>query len=255
MAAKSLLDNITNLNRRVDATAKTLVEIAQSNAERSHAPAVERADIERLTSRMTALEQTNKTLESELGKHASSAIPDRAIRLAAAAVTLRAAVERGAPFATELAAAKRLAMDAKVLAPLDFFAVAGLPADSILARELSALVPAMLRAAGPVAGDNGFLGRLQANAGRFVRIRPVGEAPPGDEPATMIGRIEAKIARADIAGALAELANLSPAARKPVEAWIEKAAARNAALATTQKFAADAFAILIKLAPEGATAQ
>ena len=59
--------------------------------------------------------------------------------------------------------------------------------------------------------------KLQAGAERLVRIRPVGDVP-GDDPAAMIARIEAKAARNDISGALADLSKLPAAVRAPAEA-------------------------------------
>ena len=76
-----------------------------------------------------------------------------------------------------------------------------------------------------------------------MRVRPVGEVP-GDDPVTVIARIEAKAARSDIEGALEELAKLPPAIRAPAETWIRKAQARTAAIAASRQFARDALAPL-----------
>ena len=93
---------------------------------------------------------------------------------------LRDAVLVGAPFADELAAVKSLGGDDKALAPLAPFATTGVPTAQSLAHELHALLPAMLKISGASAPEGGFLERLQANAGKLVRIRPV-TAPTGDD--------------------------------------------------------------------------
>ena len=49
--------------------------------------------------------------------------------------------------------------------------------------------------------------RLQANAEKLVRIRPI-EETSGNDPLAIVARIEIRAAQADIAGALAELAKL-----------------------------------------------
>ena len=161
------------------------------------------------------------------------------------AAALKGAVERGDPFAAELAAANALAPDAKALAPLDAFAAAGVPAAAALARELAALSPALTQAAGAPAREGGFLDKLQASAEKLVRVRPAEEIA-GADPAAVVSRAEAKAARADLAGALAELGELPAAARAPAEPWIKKAQARAAALEASRRLAADALAALGK---------
>ena len=123
-----------------------------------------------------------------------------------------------------------------------------MPRAATLARELSQLAGPMLSAAGTAPRDGGILDRLQQNAGRLVRIRPISEAP-GDDPATLVARAEAKAAQGDIAGALSDLAQLADAARVPAQAWAKRAAAQVAALAAARKLAAEAVGALGKAAP------
>ena len=79
-------------------------------------------------------------------------------------------------------------------------------------RELVALTNLVAQTSGAPPRDGGFLDRLQANAERLVRIRPLDE-PPGDDPASVLTRIEQRAAQADLPGALTELAKLPAAAR------------------------------------------
>ena len=227
---------------RVDTLNAALAELTQK-VNRLGAPAVERRELEALTSRVDAIERGEKAVEAELAKRTDSG--DRPLRLAVVAATLKGAVERGEPFAAELAAAKALAPDAKTLAPLDAFAAAGVPTAAALARELSALAPALYSAAGAPAREGGFLDKLQASAEKLVRVRPAEEIA-GADPAAVVSRAEAKAARADLAGALAELGELPAAARAPAEPWIRKAQARAAALEASRRLAADALAALGK---------
>ena len=101
----------------------------------------------------------------------------------------------------------------------------------------------MLKAAGTAPRDGGFLDRLQANAEKLVRVRPIEDAP-GDDPAAILARIEVRAAQADIDGALAELAKLPAAARAPAQAWIAKAQARGKAVEASRRLAADSVAAL-----------
>jgi hypothetical protein len=95
----------------------------------------------------------------------------------------------------------------------------------------------MLEISGASAPESGFLERLQANAGKLVRIRPV-TAPTGDNPSAVLARIEIDAANADIAAALADLGKLG-ASRAPAQAWIAKTQARQAALSAARQYAAE----------------
>jgi hypothetical protein len=246
-AAKSLTDNLAALNRRLEEVATAAREArgradaaAGQNADQSAVVATERRDLDALAGRIATLEQSVKAMAGELAKRTSSA--DRAARLALAAAALQAAVERGEPFVAELAAAKLLAGDAGWLAPLEPFARAGVPSVAALSRELQGLTASLLPT-GAGKPQGGFLDRLQANAERLVRIRPVGEAA-GNDPAAMVARIESRAAQADLAGALAELRKLPAELRAPAEEWIRKAEGRTAAVETSRRFAAEAMEAL-----------
>jgi hypothetical protein len=256
-AAKSLSDSLTALTRRVDdaaaaaqnalaqaKSASTAADAAKSAAQTS----VARSDLDALAARIAALESTTKTLADDL-KHETATADDRAARLAVATEALRATVERGAPYPAELAAAKSLGADPSATAPLEPFAAAGVPAARALAHELASLAPALQQAAEPAASNSSFLSRLESNAQHLVRITPV-DAPPGDDPASVVTRINVDATHADIAAALADTAKLPDAAKPLVAAWVEKAQARNAAIAASKKLAADALAALSKPNPQ-----
>jgi hypothetical protein len=237
----SRLDTANAAARDAKSRADAAFEAAQKNAA---APAVQAADhkeIEALGARVAALEQALKSSEARV---AATAGADKAGRLAFVAVALRATVERGDPFVQELAAVRPLVADAKALGSLEPFAASGVPRVSTLARELSSLTTPMLAAAGGPPRE-GFIDRLQANAERLVRIRPINEAP-GDDPATVIGRADVKATHGDLAGAVAELGSLPAAVRVPADGFIARAKAREAALAAARKLADDAVGALAK---------
>jgi hypothetical protein len=214
---------------RADAGAAELSELAQKPP-----AAIDRSEFEALANRVAAVEQSEKT----------AARGDRAVRLALAATALNAAVERGDAFAAELATVKALGADPKLVATLEPFARAGVPTAATLARQFSALAPALLQASEPPPPE-GVLGRLQLNAEKLVRIRRLDEAP-GSDGAAIVARSEAKAARGDLAGAAAELGDLPPNARAPAEAWIKGAQARIAAIDASRRLAADALSGLSK---------
>jgi hypothetical protein len=251
-AIKPVQTAVADLARRIDDNAAALREArGQADAAREAAnaarAAVERNNVEALDNRLAVLERASKTLSDDVAKSLAAA-GDRPLRAAVTAQALRAAVERGDSFAAELSAAKALAADPNTLAPLEPFATKGLPSAAVLARQLSDLAPAMLKNAAAPAPAGGFLDRLQANAEKLVRIRPVDEMP-GDEPAAVISRAQAKAARADLAGAVAELNALPANVRAPTEDWIKQVEARNAAITASRRVAADATAALGKASP------
>jgi hypothetical protein len=224
-AVKSATDNMAGLSRRADTTDAALRET--------------NARIEKLA---TALAEAQATARQ------AAAGSDRASRFAVAASALRNAVDHGDPFAGELAIVKPLAADANAIAVLEPFAVAGVPGNATLGRELATIIRAIPRAEAQSTGDSGtFIERLSANAEKLVRIRPVGEAR-GDDRDAMLARIEQRAAQGDINGARAELAKLPPDVRAPAQAWTAKAEARSKAVEAARKLAADAVAAL-KAAP------
>src|SRR5580704_19023665 len=205
-ATKSLSDSLAALTHRVDdAAAAAQNALAQAKSASTAADAaksaaqtnVARSDLDALAARIAPLESTVKTLADDI-KHETATADDRAARLAVAAEALRATVERGTPYQAELAAAKSLGADPGATAPLEAFAASGVPAAAVLGRELAVFVPALQQAAEPAASNSSFLSRLESNAQHLVRITPV-DAPPGDDPASVVTRISVDAAHADIA--------------------------------------------------------
>jgi len=250
-ALKAMSDNIAGLNGRAEEMSGALRDLRERNE--AAAKALAEMAQERLAARIATLERADKTMQNEFARK-SDAPSDRATRLAITASALKSAVERGESFTAELAAVRRLAADPALLEPLAPFAASGVPSAAALARELSALVPELRRAADGGPREGGLLDRLQANAERLVRVRPVGEVA-GDDSAAVIARVDADAARADISGALAELQKLPPAVRAPAEGWIGKAQARAPAIDAAQKFAAAALAVLGKPTPSDTAPQ
>ena len=248
---KALDNTLAALNRRLDDIAVT-AHSAQARADGAAAAAeasksaaqggVQRSDLDALANRVAALEHGMTTLSDDVAHRPASA-DDRAARLAVAAEALRAAVERGVPYAAELAAVKSFSVDTNALTPLEPFAAAGVPPAQTLAQELGALTPALARTSGAAPSENTFLGRLQANAEKVVRVTPV-DAPRGDDPGAVLARADAAASRADIGAAIAELSHLPDGARSAAELWIKKAQAREAAIAASRRVAADALAAL-----------
>jgi hypothetical protein len=259
---KPLADGLADLGRRdndtvaaarlarerADAAAKSLSEVAQQlaqlNAARAAAPAVERADLDALAKRLAGLEASTRQIGEQLTRIANASSPGNT-RQAVVALALNTAVERGGPYARELAAIDPAGAGAGALAALKAFADTGVPSAATLARELAAVMPAALKAADVPAAGGSLLERLQSSAGRLVRVRPSAqESQPGDEPAAVLSRVQARTTRGDIAGAVAEAAKLPAAVRAPLEPWIKRAETREAALGAAATLAAQSLDII-----------
>jgi len=209
---------------------------ASIDATKSSSGGISATDFDTLQQRIAVLEQSAKAAREEIAKTSSR---DSAARQALSAAALRDAVVSGAPFAAELAQAKSLGAIDKEISVLEPFAATGIPSPAALAQELHNLLPAMVNLAGAQAPQGGFLERLQANAGKLVRIRPV-DAPPSDDPLAVLSRIENDVAKSDVSAALADLGKLPNPIRAPAQDWISKAQAREGALKAARQYAAAA---------------
>lgn len=137
---------------------------------------------------------------------------------------LRDAVATGGPFANELAAVRAILKDrAASLAPLDQFAGSGLPTVAALAKRFEPLASKL--ASPPAPQDSGVFQRLLNNAGKLVEVRPVGE-PKGSDAGAVVARMETKLARGDLAGALEESKALSAQTRELAKDWFALAEQR-----------------------------
>jgi hypothetical protein len=221
------IDDASNVAREADQRAASANSSAQQTADVGATVAADRSELDQLAARMTALETSAKTVEQRLAKPVAPV--DRAARLAFLVAALRTKIERGEPFAAELAAIKPLTNDRALLDRLEPHAMSGVPTEAMLGREFSKVTPALFSAAGRTQ-DGGLLERLRANAERLIRIRPVDEIT-GDDPGSVVSRAEVKATRNDIQGAVAELAKLPPSVSAPAAAWIKTAEARQSALA------------------------
>jgi hypothetical protein len=250
---KALGQSAGALGRRIDEATTTAREARQgadaTASERGSAAPVDPAARERteaelasLTARLTTLDASQRAFQGELAKQAKAQTRDGAARMATSAVALDLAVEQGGAFAPELATVKSLGADPGLVAPLEPFAATGVPTAAALAREFSTLKPSLVASAEqePRHGG-GFLERLQSNAERLVRIRPLNETA-GSDPATALARADVKVAKGDLAGAAAEIKELASGAPAPVRAWIDKVHARTVAVESSRKLATSALA-------------
>jgi hypothetical protein len=202
------------------------------------------ADLSGINARLDQIENAARAQTApEIAKPADDAL----LRRVVVASLLELSVRQGEPFAATLNAAKSLAPDAAALKPLESFAAGGVPTAAVLSRELLMLVPQLSPPL--LINDNdpagsGLVDRLKAGASKLIRIERTDGV--GNDRGAIVARVTAAALRNDSNEARRELKTLPPADRTAAQSWIDKADARDVALAVSQQFATDAMAALAK---------
>jgi len=241
-SATSLRSDIASLRAQSDKTASALNDA--TSAPRAAAP-----DLAALNDRLAQLERASKTERAELAQQsekvaAARAMDDKPLRHVVAAALLDVAVRHGDAYEAQLVAARSLAAKPDMLKPLDTFASSGIPTPVALSRELLNIVPKLSPPAEAPASGTGIVERLQAGASKLVRIERTDGV--GNDRGAIVARVTAAALRNDFVEARRELKTLPEADRAPAQAWLDKADARDAALAASRKFADAAMADLVK---------
>jgi hypothetical protein len=217
-------------------------------------PGVAPPDLSAINERIAKIEGAMRAQSAEIAQQGSKIADakdskegkpadDVPLRRVVATVLLDVLVRTGDSYPTALTAAKALAPDPDVLKPLDEFAAKGVPNAAKLSSEFLALVPKL----SPAAPDNattGVVERLQAGAAKLVRIERTDTV--GNDRGAVVARATAAALRNDFNEARRELKLLAPADRVAAQSWLDRADARDAALAASRQFAADAMAAFAK---------
>ena len=246
IAANTLRDQSAALRKQIDAASTTLNELKSAPRDGGASP-----DLSALTERLARIEQAVRALPDKPQPAAAVSDDIRPRRLVIATV-LETKVRRGEPYAAALAAAKAVAEDKTMLAPLDASAETGVPTDAILARDLLALLPQLAppapeSQAAPANKGSGLLGQLASNASKLVRIERV-DAPNSASPDSN-AQLQATAAAArqnDIKRARAEIEKLPGDLKTRLQPWLDRADARDAALKTVTAFSSSALSAMSK---------
>lgn len=195
-AVSALQDKLTGLAETVDRLSNAAGE-AQSGAGQ-------------MTQRLDAIEK-------KLSEPQNDGTVARTIALTA----IKAAIDRGGPFVTELETLASVSPDDPAVASLQPFAAAGVASRADLVKEFEAAAPAILEAVNQPDPDAGLGDRLLTSALSLVTVRDVGNVE-GTAPEAVIARIEDKVKRGDLKAAVAEWDGL-PEAGKTAAAGFKKA--------------------------------
>jgi hypothetical protein len=231
------------------ASARSSIDSMKSAPRDSAAPDLSNVEeriskIERATVALTGEIATPKQDKAQDQPQAKPPEDDTRLRLVAAATTLDTTVHQGEPYAASLVAVRVIAGDLPMLKPLDMFAEKGVPSAKALCQELLILLPQLALKPTTPAPATSLLERLKQSASNMVRIERT-DQPRSNTPA-IVARIAAAAQRDDLTGARQEINALPSASRAPLASWIEKADARQAALAASKQFASDMAAPLAK---------
>jgi hypothetical protein len=237
----ALRDQLAEARAQSDRTAAVVNEVKSAPRETPPPP----PDLSPLNARIAELDGVVKALSADVAQRKAAPADDPQLRRAVTASLLEVSVRSGEPYAPALAAAKTLAANPDALKPLDAFAASGVPSINGLDRELLALLPKLSPAQETSTTGSGIVDRLQAGAARLVRIERT-DAITGNDRSAIVARATAAALRNDVAEARRELKTLAPADRAAAQAWIDKADARDAALAASRQFASEAMAALTK---------
>ncbi|WP_105432974.1 COG4223 family protein [Neorhizobium sp. T6_25] len=123
--------------------------------------------------------------------------PEQQVARAVAAAALKAGIDRGGPFETELQTFVTVAGDDPAVADLQKFASAGVPARAELQRDFPRIADAMLEATVQSDPNEGVASRLLSSAMSVVKVRRVGDVQ-GETPDAVVARIENALRNGDL---------------------------------------------------------
>jgi hypothetical protein len=231
----SLRGDLSGLRAQSEKLAAAVNDLKATPRESSLSP-----DLSAITERLSQIERATRAQTAEIAQESAKPTDDVPLRRVVAASLLDVSVRQGEPYAAALAAAKSLAENADALKPLDGFAATGVPSAANLSRELLTLVPKLSPAQETSTSGSSIVERLQAGAAKLVRIERSDGV--GNDRGAVVARVTAAALHNDFAEARRELKTLAPADRAPVQPWLDKADARDAALAASRQFATEAMA-------------
>lgn len=174
-----------------------------------------------LASKVTALEQSMTGVVRSEGERKATA---ERIVLSLELGNLKRAMERGTPYAQELAEVRKVAGNRIDLAPLEPYRNEGVPTLAELARNFRPMANALLDAERDKA-DGSVVDRLMSGAKTFVRVRKTAHAAGDTSAEAVVARMEAALKAGRLADVLAEAKTV--AAKPPAAGdWLAKVAAR-----------------------------
>ncbi len=174
--------------------------------------------------KLAALEQNLQgVVRSEVDRRANVERIVTALELG----NLKRTVDRGVPFAKELAEVRRVAGAEVKLGALERHKDRGVPTLGELERDFRTVAFAIIDAENQPANAN-WTDRLIASAKSVVRVRKVDQGADDKGVEAVVGRMETSLKGGRLGEVLAEAGKLPEQARVPAKAWLDKVEARSA---------------------------
>jgi len=153
---------------------------------------------------------------------------------------LRAGVDSGRPYATELASLRSLAPGIGNFGALPAFAEQGIPTLAELTTSFKTASDVAIDAVpGPASQDDSFVGSVLQSAKSMIKVRRIDGDATGDAPEAVLARAGAKLKQDDLVAAIQEAESLQGAPRQALASWIDAARARASAEDTLSRLETD----------------
>lgn len=217
----ALSSQIASLRQQVEAL-KNQAPAATAAAPDSGLSDQMQTQMQALQSQIAAIKSASAasaTAEQDLGRRLSEAEarindrgPEQQVARAVAAAALKAAIDRGGTFQTELDTFASVAGNDPALQQLQPFAARGVPSRISLQQEFPRVADAMLEAANQPNPDASIADRLMSSAMSVVKVRRVGDVQ-GDTPEAKVARVENALQNGDLAAASREWVALPDASK------------------------------------------
>ena len=215
--------DLTPVNDKIAAIETRLQDVPKANGLSVDADQRLSALNQQVSDLKTSLDEARKAEETAraelvmrieaLEKKAAEPGDDVAVAVAIASAGLKAAIDRGGPFSTELDTLASVAPDMPSLEALRPFADTGAPARAKLVASFPATADLVMEALKPEDPNQSITDRLLESAFSAIKVRPVGDVQ-GDQPADMLARIEDRLTNGDLKAAAAEWDKLPEEGRK-----------------------------------------
>jgi len=212
-------------------------------------------DASRLVPEITGLDERLSKLESMLPALANAVDSDardtKAATLAIAFANLRAAVDAGRPYATELSTLAALSPGTGDLGPLLDYDDEGIQTVAQLKVSFEDARDKALTTSTPDANAS-LADRLMASAESLVKVKRIDAQAEGDTPEAVLARAAGQLEKGDLAASVKEVETLEGAPRAAFASWLDQAKARLGADETLQRLQS---LLLVSLGGSGAPNQ
>jgi hypothetical protein len=169
----------------------------------------------------------DKELQSFLRSEADRSANAGRVLLSLELAGLKRVMDRGEPFAAELASVKKAAGDRLDLKPLERYMREGVPATAEIAKSFRKVSNAVLDAEAEPA-DASLVDRLLSGARSIVRVRKSGHSPDDTSAEATVARMDAALKEGRLAEVLEQGKKLPPKAALVAEDWLKQVEARHA---------------------------